>query len=193
EDAVSSLVVGTEARQVLVLDPTGSSIVAGVTLQGVPAMMCVSGLFDVEWRIVVACRDGRVYTVKSGDLRSKTAVVETQPVALAFIDKLVYVATMAQAVHCFLQKGKKNYTLAMPAPVTNMEVLSVKKVGQDVLVARVVSALLVALANGEVRLYRDKHLLHTLRYKEVVAGLRFGQYGREESSLVGASPPSALA
>jgi len=184
EDAVSSLVVGTEARQVLVLDPTGSSIVAGVTLQGVPAMMCVSGLFDVEWRIVVACRDGRVYTVKSGDLRSKTAVVlgkaievETQPVALAFIDKLVYVATMAQAVHCFLQKGKKNYTLAMPAPVTNMEVLSVKK-------ARVVSALLVALANGEVRLYRDKHLLHTLRYKEVVAGLRFGQYGREESSLV---------
>jgi len=192
EDAVSSLILGTEAKQILLLDPRGSSIIASVTLQGVPALMSVSGLFDVDWRIVVACRDGKVYTVKSGDVRSKTAVVlgkvievETQPVALARIDKLIYLATMSNVVHCFLLKGKKNYSMTMPTYVTNMEVLAVKK-------ARVVNALLIALANGEVRLYRDKHLIHILNYKEIVTALRFGQYGREESTLVILTKAGAL-
>ena len=60
----NSLVIGTESRQVLVLDPAGSSIMAKVTLPGVPVHMAITGLFDVDYRIVVACRDGNVYTVK---------------------------------------------------------------------------------------------------------------------------------
>ena len=31
---------------------------------GVPVFLNVSGLYDVEYRIVAACRDGAVYTFK---------------------------------------------------------------------------------------------------------------------------------
>ena len=64
ERAVSSLVIGTESRQVLVLDPPGNSILAKVTLPGVPVNLGVTGLHDVDYRIVVACRDGNIYTIK---------------------------------------------------------------------------------------------------------------------------------
>ena len=46
------------------------------------------------------------------------------------------------------------------------------------------TCLLVALANGDVRLYDDeKNLLHTLKTMEPIAALRFGPYAREEGAL----------
>jgi len=50
--------------------------------------------------------------------------------------------------------------------------------------ARVAKALVVALANGEVRLYNGKHLITTTKTNEVVTGLKLGTFGREEGSMV---------
>ncbi len=33
-----------------------------------------SGIFDVEWRISVICRDGKLYSIKNGEVRG-TAVL----------------------------------------------------------------------------------------------------------------------
>jgi Bardet-Biedl syndrome 1 protein len=62
-DAVSLLVVGTENKQLLILpeDPSGSVCRCKVNLPSVPVLLTISGAFDVEWRIVVACRDGKIY------------------------------------------------------------------------------------------------------------------------------------
>lgn len=30
----------------------------------VPAFLAPGGVFDAEWRVIVACREGRIYTVK---------------------------------------------------------------------------------------------------------------------------------
>lgn len=100
EDAVSSLVIGTENNQVLILDPSGSKVVCQAMLPSVPTIMAITGLYDVEWRIVVACRDGKIYTIKNGESRGKAVVtgtvieLETQPNALARIEKYIYVTTM---------------------------------------------------------------------------------------------------
>jgi Bardet-Biedl syndrome 1 protein len=64
DQTVSGIVVGTEAKEVLILNPAGSAIVAKVTLASVPVFMAISGTLDVEYRIVVACRDNNVYTIK---------------------------------------------------------------------------------------------------------------------------------
>ncbi|NWR95780.1 BBS1 protein, partial [Furnarius figulus] len=50
-------------------------------------------------------------------------------------------------------------------------------------------AALVALGtppgpSGELRLYRGRTLLCTLKTQEVVTGLCFGRYGREENTLL---------
>ena len=116
ETAVSSLVIGTESRQVLVLDPPGSSILAKVTLPGVPVNLGVTGLHDVDYRIVVACRDGNLYTIKNGERVSTVIELETQPVGLVRIDapgKQIIVATMNNAVHSFHVKVRRSRSSCM--------------------------------------------------------------------------------
>ncbi len=82
-DSVSLLVVGTEAGQLLILpqDPVNSSCLCKVMLPSAPVILSVTGVFDVEWRINVVCRDGRMYSVKNGDSRG-TAVLSGTVVEL---------------------------------------------------------------------------------------------------------------
>jgi len=77
EDAVSSLVIGTENNQVLILDPSGSKVICNAVLPSTPTILAITGLYDVEWRIVVACRDGKLYTIKNGESRGKAVVTGT--------------------------------------------------------------------------------------------------------------------
>lgn len=50
--------------------------------------------------------------------------------------------------------------------------------------ARGFQAVLVALANCEVQLYRDKTLLSTIKTPDVVTSICFGRYGREDGTLI---------
>ena len=45
-------------------------------------------------------------------------------------------------------------------------------------------AVMVALANCEVHIYRDKYLVNIIKCEDVVVGMRFGRFGREDSTLV---------
>ena len=83
EDALNCVVVGTEHKVIYVLDSQAFTILATVTIvslkiikkflkisifqmdcPSVPVFLNVSGLYDVEYRIVAACRDGCIYTFK---------------------------------------------------------------------------------------------------------------------------------
>lgn len=56
--------LGTENKEVLILNPAGSAIVSKLVLPAVPVFMAITGTLDVEYRIAVACRDNNVYTIK---------------------------------------------------------------------------------------------------------------------------------
>eukprot|EP00947_MAST-08B_sp_MAST-8B-sp1_P003262 g3262.t1 len=176
DDAISSLVIGTENKQVLVLDPPGSTVLQRCTLRGVPVMMAITGLYDVDFRIVVAGRDGNIYTIKNGEVMGTVIQLETQICGLVRLQKNILVGCVDQAVHSFHIKGKKNYSLLMPAPIRDMRPLLLKR-------TRMVNLLLVGLANGEVRLYSDKSLIYTLKCHLPVSCFRFGAFGREDCAL----------
>lgn len=78
----SQLVVGTESGLVLVLDPSGSSILVNIQLPSAPSFMAVGGLFSVDYRIACACRDGNVYSIKNGELSGSVIELESLPVSL---------------------------------------------------------------------------------------------------------------
>ncbi|CAG9328763.1 unnamed protein product [Blepharisma stoltei] len=177
ENAVSVLVIGTEHKFLYVLDKTGSAIITKVVLPDVPAFISTAGLFSGEYRILVACRDSNIYTVKNGQLMPSIIELETHSVGLINIDRSIFVGSVDQKVHCYHIKGRKLYTLYMPEQVSCIEMLKLTR-------ARVFKGLLVALANGEIRLYKDKVLLHSLSIGETILGMAFGSYGREEGSLV---------
>lgn len=47
-----------------------------------------------------------------------------------------------------------------------------------------VDAILVALSNGEIRMYNNKYLITTIKTDDIILGMKFGIFGREEGSLV---------
>ena len=108
--------------------------------------------------------------------------LETQPNALARIDKYIYVTTMDGSLNCYHIKGRKIFSLSLPSPATCLGVAKINR-------SRVLEALIVSLGNGEVRLYNGKHMIHSLQMDDVVVAMRWGQFGREQNScaLIGRS------
>merc|ERR1719195_1331854 len=175
--AVSMLVLGTENRMVYILDSSALNIATKVELDAVPTFISILGLYDVEYRITVACRDGNIYTIKNGQVLSSVIELETQPVGLVRYDKNIYVGCMDNVIHSFHFKGKKNHSIYLPCPISCMNLLQITK-------SRVAKALVAALSNGEVRLYNGKHLISTTKTNDVVTGMKLGTFGREEGSMV---------
>lgn len=185
DDALSQLVLGTEGGMVLILDVSGASILDKFNLPSTPAHIAVSGLYDVEYRIVCACRNGNVYTIKNGEVTGTVIELESLPCGLCRLEKAIIVPCMGNVVHSYHVKGKKNFSLYMPCPVTAVDVISMQRL-------RSVKALLVGLENGEVRLYNEKSLVTTLKLDDAPVSLRFGPYGREEGALIAVGKAGTL-
>mmetsp|Transcript_15923 Transcript_15923/g.35247 ORF Transcript_15923/g.35247 Transcript_15923/m.35247 type:complete len:481 (+) Transcript_15923:78-1520(+) len=185
DDAITLLVVGTEAGQMYVLpqDPAGSSYLCKVQLPSTPAILSVSGLFDVEWRISVICRDGKMYSVRPGEARS-TAVLSgavtdlgSQAVAAVRQDKALWVATMDKSISCYSSKGKRIKGIVLNEDISELCVMALKR-------AKASFLLLVALATGELCIYRELHRVYSFKVDAPITALCYGSYGREENSLI---------
>ena len=178
EGEPSSLVVGTEAMQVLFLDASGAAVErAPVELPAVPALIVVHGTLQGEHRISVACRDGVVYAIKDRELTATRIEPPAAALAMARTEAMLYVASIDSKVTAYHPKGKKAFTLPMPAPVTAMVRMLVKR-------ERTSDCVAVALEGGEVRVYNGSALVASLQTADTVVAMRFGQYGREANTLV---------
>ncbi|XP_041819004.1 Bardet-Biedl syndrome 1 protein [Chelmon rostratus] len=177
EDGVSCLVIGTESSDVYVLDPEAFIILSKMSLPAPPTMMDVTGQFDVEFRITVACRNGNIYILRRESDKPKYCIeLSSHPVGLVRVGKNVVVGCTDESLQCFTQKGKKLWKAALPTPITTMAAMD--------LATRGFQAVLVGLANCEVQLYRDKNLLSTIKTPDVVTSICFGRYGREDGTLI---------
>jgi len=175
--AVACLVVGTEDAKLCILEKTGDAIKKKIQLPAVPVQLLTSGLVDVDYRIVVMCRNGNIYIIKNGELTGVVLEIEAQPVAMVRVENQIVVATTTNHVHFYTLKGAKQATLTMPAPITNICALVQENLKQP-------KAFLVALANGEVRTYVGRCLLNRMQVFGVVTAMKVAKYGREESSLI---------
>lgn len=175
-DAVSSLYLGTEAGQIYVLEPSGTAVHSKFTIPSPPVFVASTGLLDIDYRIVVASRNGHIYTIKNGELTGVVIELESQPCGLVRTSKNILVGCMNNVVHNFHVKGKKNYSLYLPAPIVCMEALNVVR-------ARMVKCLIVSLSNGELRVYNEKHLVSIYHMADTVQGMHFGRFGREDNVL----------
>lgn len=178
DDAISCLVLGTEDKSVYVLDSEAFSILATMNLPSVPVFLSVTGMYDVEYRIVVACRNGCIYTLRRGatDVTKNAINMSSQIVGMERLNKTIYVACMDQTLKCFTSKGKKMWTVKLPKSITTIEVVDYKPKG--------FKAVLVALANNEIHVYKEKYLVDIIKMDDVVTAMRFGRFGREDGALI---------
>jgi Bardet-Biedl syndrome 1 protein len=177
DKAVSLLVLGTEHKYIIVLDSSGSSILRKIQIPAVPAILVAFGLYQVEYRIIIGCRDGRIYNIKNGELLATIIELENPPCGLVRVDRNVYVGALDKKIHCYHMKGRKLFTIYLNDTIACMELMSLTK-------TRYFKGLLVGLNNGEVRLYKDKQLLHSFSVNENIQGMCFGTFARDEGALV---------
>ncbi|XP_053134922.1 Bardet-Biedl syndrome 1 protein isoform X2 [Hemicordylus capensis] len=177
EDTISCLVIGTESAEILVLDPEAFTILAKMTLPSVPAFLDVTGQFDVEYRLSVACRSGRIYVLRRDSKHPKYCIeLGSHAVGVILVQKNIVTACSDETLRGYTQKGKKLWTVPLPAPPRTLSLMDQKSRGFQ--------AVLVALANLEVHMYREKNLINVIQTPDVVTGICFGRYGREENTLV---------
>jgi len=114
----------------------------------VPVFMSIQGSYTVDYRIVVACRDGCVYTIKKGVLSAAVIELPSQAVGLERLNKVIYVGCMDETLSCYSTKGKRLWTLPLPSAITTMRLMHYRP--------RNIKAVMVALRNCEVRLYQER-------------------------------------
>uniref|UniRef100_A0A5F5PLE9 Bardet-Biedl syndrome 1 n=1 Tax=Equus caballus TaxID=9796 RepID=A0A5F5PLE9_HORSE len=148
-----------------------------MSLPGVPVFLEVSGQFDVAFRLAAACRNGNIYILRRDCKRPKYCIeLSTQPVGLVLAHKVLVVGSTQDNLHGFTHKGKRLWTVHMPAAILTMNLLEQRSRG--------LQAVMAGLANGEVRIYHDKALLNVIRTPDAVTSLCFGRYGREDNTLI---------
>ena len=153
---MSSLVIGTESKKIYIIKHTGYSIACECELPSVPVMMSITGSYGVGYRIVVACRDAKIYTIKGANANCESNVgtsmvieLEAQPCGLVREGKSIFVGTMGNQFHSFHIKGKKNFTVYLPAHITQMELLDVsaQAIRHQNLISRDISDRLLVVAD----------------------------------------------
>uniref|UniRef100_A0A6A7G4S6 Bardet-Biedl syndrome 1 protein-like n=1 Tax=Hirondellea gigas TaxID=1518452 RepID=A0A6A7G4S6_9CRUS len=177
DEAISCLVLGTESANIFILDPEAFTILNSVSLPSVAAFLSVSGLYDVEYRILVACRNGHIYTLKRGTKVGRPTVeLNSQAVGLVRREKSMVIATMDRNVHCYTNKGKRLWTIEMDSLVMCLEIIEVKSLS-----LRLVA---IALNDKRVLIYKDKHLVDTIYTDTSVTAMLYGRFGREDNAFV---------
>jgi len=73
-------------------------------------------------------------------------------------------------------QGRQQWSVKTPANITAIEVLNHRP--------KSLLGLLVALSNCEVHVYVEKMHVDTIVTEDVVTAMKFGRFGREESTLV---------
>jgi len=177
EKTVQMLVVGTEHEQIIILEPSGQKVKAEIKLKSVPVFILCDGCYELEHRIFVACRDGRVYQIREGKISTHEITIESKPVGLVKFDKSIVVAGMDNTVQCFYFKGKKNWSITMPS-----EIVTIAKM--EHLKANSRNNVLVALRNGTVRLFNEKNIINEIATDDPCNGILYGVFGREDGCLI---------
>jgi len=68
ETALSNLILGTELRTLFVLDTQGTKIIKKFSLPSTPVNILTHGLLETDYKLIVACRDDRVYFIRNGEV-----------------------------------------------------------------------------------------------------------------------------
>ncbi|XP_068081966.1 Bardet-Biedl syndrome 1 protein homolog [Anabrus simplex] len=186
EDAVACLVVGTENGSIFILDPEAFTILESMNLTGpsvssntVPVHLAATGLYDVEFRVIAACRDGNICLVRRGWKEARIIIqLSSQVVAMIVMpdNSNIITALMEKSIHCYTKKGKKQWEIKTPKSVSAMTLMPLHH--------QSISLVVVALAGGTVHFYHGRQLVDVITVPDTVSAVRFGHFGQEEHSLI---------
>lgn len=111
EKSAHIVLVGTENRELIILDKNGMSIIKTIKLEGIPVYMVTTGTYEVDYKVFIACRNGFTYLVKNGKISTSFDVhIESRPLGLVKLEKTIVMGAMNKNIYSFYNKGRLNFT-----------------------------------------------------------------------------------
>lgn len=92
ENGLSVLLVGTENKEVLIIDVEAFTILRKVCVASVPVFISSYGLYDVEYHVTIICRDGHGYHFSRDSEVQDLFAMETHSVGLIQKGRFLYTA-----------------------------------------------------------------------------------------------------
>ncbi|XP_046658701.1 Bardet-Biedl syndrome 1 protein homolog [Homalodisca vitripennis] len=186
DKAVSCLVLATESKQLFVLDPEAFTIADTFPLTFVAYLLSASGLYTVDYSVLLVSLTGAVCVMRAGIVTTLTQLPAC-PVSVLQVARTFVTANMDNTLQCYSLKGVKQWSVILPgSPVTLASVPLVHQALHLVAVAVTIDT------GGCVLLYSGPQLMHSFITPQHVSALVFGRYGREEHALVSVSDGGAL-
>ncbi|KAF5406287.1 hypothetical protein PHET_00200 [Paragonimus heterotremus] len=154
-DAVQCIVVGTEDGALYIIDPITFNVLTKYTLPAVPVHLCANGSFDVDYRIVVSCRNGVIYQIKRGTPTISDGINPgSQIVGLVRLEKSIIVGCMDQTIKGFSLKGNPIWSVRVPSPILTIVPINLS--------THSFHGYIVSLKDGDVRVYQEQHICDTV-------------------------------
>lgn len=181
EKAVNCLVIATENGEIFILDCQTFTILHHAKTNSnleCPVMISANGQFDQEFTIVTATRQGHVSILRRGWLEGKNIIRLDEPVtglSLMPVDQTIVFVCMDRSLQCYSKKGKRLWTVTLPAPAICMTPIALSHLG--------LTLVCVALEGGQVQLYSAKKLVDEFFVPVTVGAIIFGRLGQEDHVL----------
>ncbi|BES90328.1 bardet-Biedl syndrome 1 [Nesidiocoris tenuis] len=183
EQDVSVIILATECSQLFVMDPETFTLINEFKLPDVCCNLCASGIYLVEYCIVLAMRNGALHSLKMSQLRFITHLT-SHAVSLTIIANKVFTANMDSTLNCFNMKGRKYWAIRLPDNPLHMMATPLPNLA--------LTLIAVNLARGNINLYNDSHLVYVITTQEPIHSMVFGRYGQEEHALLSIAASGTL-
>jgi Bardet-Biedl syndrome 1 protein len=180
--AASCLVIATETGDIYILDTQSFIILHQArvcSFAATPSIVVGTGQYDVDFKIIVATREGAICILKKGWLEGQQIVRLDRPatgLALLPIDQTIVVVCMDNQLLCFSKKGKKLWSITLGQSIVCMTTVTLPHFG--------INLVCVALTGGQIQLYSQKKFVDQFYAPETVSAMTFGRLGQEDHVLI---------
>ena len=171
----SNLIVGTETRQVMVIDPSEKKILVKIALPEVPFIIGTTGGYEGDHKIFVADRCNSIYIIDKANSIQMTITVPQPMVSMLISLRNIYIGTIGKSYQSYTHGGNKSFSLLIPHNIITMDLYDRK--------VESVFLTLIATKNKEVRIYREQKLVHIITFNENIFGMKTGRFGVTEDCV----------
>ncbi|XP_063701971.1 LOW QUALITY PROTEIN: Bardet-Biedl syndrome 1 protein, partial [Culicoides brevitarsis] len=180
--ATMCLAVAAESGDIFILDSTAFTVLQQAKVcafQLTPVLVSASGLFDVDYNMVISTREGPICILRKGWLEGQQIIRLDHPatgLALLPIEQTIIVVCMDKSLMCYSKRGKKIWFVGLTERAICMTHIILPHLG--------ITLVAVALQGGRVQIYLQKKLVDEFDVEETVSSMIFGRLGQEEHVLV---------
>ncbi|KAF6216036.1 hypothetical protein GE061_000373 [Apolygus lucorum] len=175
ERDVSVVLLATESSQLFIMDPETFTIINEFQLPDVCCNMYATGIYLVEYTLILAMRSGALYSLRIKHLKFITQLM-THTVSLLMVSHKIITANMDSTMSCYNLKGRKYWTINLPDNPLYMTGIPLPNLALHLTA--------VCFSRANINLYNDSSLVYVIATQEPIHSMVFGKYGQEEHALI---------